>query len=227
MRTPIYKALLVVGVMFFISHKAHSQIPVLEAVKVLTKKVIRAIDLGIQKAQSKTIDLQNAQRQIENALSKFKLQEISEWTEKQKAIYQDYFDELWRVKSIISYYKQFTNIVSKQKQLFNEYKEAWLVVSRDKHFSEKEVEYMFSIYSNILEESISRVDDIVSIMKSFSVQMSDADRLQMIRKTNEALDGHLSSLRQFNQHNRLLSLQRARSKAELETLNEWHKKPGL
>ncbi|GEP94500.1 conjugal transfer protein TraI [Chitinophaga cymbidii] len=226
MRAPLYKAILVAGVLLFTARTAHSQVVVLEAIKILTKKVIRAIDLGIQKAQSKTIDLQNAQRQIENALSKLKLQEISDWTERQKEIYQEYFDELWRVKSIISY-KQFTDIVDTQKQLFEEYKHAWLVVSKDKNFSEAEMTYIYNVYTNILEASIGSVDDIVSVMKSFSVQMSDGERLEMIRKTSEALDTHLASLRQFNQRNRLLSLQRARSKAELDTLQQWYQKAGI
>ena len=53
-------------------------------VKAAVKKVIKAIDLQIQRLQNKTIWLQNAQKTLENTLSKLKLDEISDWTEKQK-----------------------------------------------------------------------------------------------------------------------------------------------
>ena len=43
-------------------------LPILEIVKAVTKKVIKAIDLGIQRMQNKTIWLHIAQKQIENTL---------------------------------------------------------------------------------------------------------------------------------------------------------------
>src|SRR5581483_9094408 len=129
---------------------ASAQVPAIEAIKAATKKVIRAIDLQVQRFQNNTIDLQNIQKQIENTLSKLKLDEIADWTNKQKEIYQQYFDELWRVKTILSYYRQFTDIVTKQKQLLTEYKQAYNLVSKDPNFSPDELEYMYGVYSNIL-----------------------------------------------------------------------------
>mgnify|MGYP004106733677 CR=1 FL=1 len=62
-------------------------IAILEIIKAGIKKVIKAVDLKIQRLQNKTIWLQNAQKTLENTLSKLKLDEISEWTEKQKEQY--------------------------------------------------------------------------------------------------------------------------------------------
>ena len=89
-------------------------IPILEIVKAVTKKVIKAIDLRIQKLQNKTIWLQNAQKKIENILSKLKLDEISDWTQKQKDLYKNYYEELAKVKSIITYYQRIKDITEKQ-----------------------------------------------------------------------------------------------------------------
>ena len=46
-------------------------IPIIGLIKFAVKKVIKAIDLRIQRLQNKTIWLQNAQKKIENILSKF------------------------------------------------------------------------------------------------------------------------------------------------------------
>ena len=72
---------------------------ILEIIKAGVKKVIKAVDLKIQRLQNKTIWLQNAQKTLENTLSKLKLDEISDWTKRQKTLYKDYFDELAKVKS--------------------------------------------------------------------------------------------------------------------------------
>lgn len=202
------------------SSKASAQLAIIEALKHATKKVIRAVDLQVQRLQNKTIDLQNIQKQIENNLSKLKLDEISQWTNRQKEIYQKYFDELWRVKSILAYYRQFSSIISKQKQLLKEYQDAFAWVKKDKNFSEDEIEYIYNIYSGILEKSIGNVDNLLELMKSFTVQMSDGDRLKMINETSSQLDKQLLDLREFNDNNRLVSLQRAKSKKELQSLKD-------
>src|SRR5579862_678983 len=67
-------------------------------------KVIKAVDLKIQRLQTQTIWLQNAQKEIENVMTKLKLDEISDWVQKQKDLYQEYYNELWQVKQVISDY---------------------------------------------------------------------------------------------------------------------------
>ncbi|WP_127127960.1 conjugal transfer protein TraI [Pseudoflavitalea rhizosphaerae] len=201
-----------------VSNIASAQLAIVEALKIATKKVIRAVDLQVQRIQNKTIDLQNVQKQLENALSKLKLDEISEWTSRQKEIYQKYFDELWRVKSILAYYRQFSSIINKQKQLLKEYQDAYSWVRKDKNFSEREIEYIYIIYSGILEKSIGNVDNLLDLMKSFTVQMSDGDRLKLINETSTKLDNQLLDLREFNNNNWLVSLQRSKSKQEIESL---------
>ena len=70
---------------------ANAQIAVLEVIKAGVKKVIRAVDLKVQRLQNETIWLQNAQKVLENQLSKLKLTEIADWTERQKELYSDYY----------------------------------------------------------------------------------------------------------------------------------------
>src|SRR5687768_3118732 len=70
------------------------------------KQVLLAMDAQVQRLQNKTIGLQNAQKKLENTLSKLKLKEISDWAEKQRKLYDEYYKELWKVKNVISTYKQ-------------------------------------------------------------------------------------------------------------------------
>jgi len=197
-------------------------LPILEIVKAVTKKVIKAIDLRIQRLQNKTIWLQNAQKQVENVLSKLKLDEISDWTQKQKDLYKGYYEELAKVKSIIIYYQRIREITKKQTQLVQEYERAWNLFKQDTHFKDSEIQYMERVYTGILEESVKNIDQIFLILDSFATQMSDLKRLEIINKAADQIDGNYDDLTMFNQQNILLSLQRAKTEADVNQVKQFY-----
>ncbi len=197
-------------------------LPILEIVKAVTKKVIKAIDLGIQRLQNKTIWLQNAQKQVENTLSKLKLNEISDWTKKQRDLYKDYYEELQKVKSIITYYQRIKEISTKQTRLIEEYERAWRLFKKDESFKVSELEYMEKVYDGILEESMKNIDQIFLIIDSFTTQMSDLKRLEIINKAADQIDSNYNDLRLFNQQNVLLSLQRAKTDADVNKVKQFY-----
>lgn len=195
--------------------QANAQIDVASIIKAGVKKVIMAIDLKIQRLQNKTIWLQNAQKTIENAMSKLKLDEITGWVEKQKNLYENYFDELRKVKIVISYYYRIREVTSMQLQLVAAYKNALALFKQDKHFTIKEINYMSNVYSGILDESVKNLDQIILIITSFSTQMDDAKRLQIIDASANAIEQNYMDLLQFNQQNISLSLDRSRDLSEI------------
>lgn len=197
-------------------------LPILEIVKAVTKKVIKAIDLRIQKLQNKTIWLQNAQKQVENVLSKLKLEEISDWTQKQKDLYKGYYEELAKVKSIITYYQRIKEITKKQTQLVQQYEKAWNLFKQDSHFKDSEIQYMEKVYTGILEESVKNIDQIFLILDFFTTQMSDLKRLEIINKAADQIDSNYDDLMLFNQQNVLLSLQRAKTQADVNQVKQFY-----
>lgn len=216
---------LCIGFTVFPYRPVHAQIAVMEIIKAGVKKVIKAVDLKIQRLQNKTIWLQNAQKTLENNLSKLKLDEISDWTEKQKEQYRIYYEELVKVKSIISYYQRIRDITGKQLRLVDEYKRAWNLFQKDSHFTANELEYMEKVYAGILEESMKNVDQIALIVKSFSTQMSDAKRLEIIDAAAEQIDINFDDLTLFNKQNMLLSLQRAKTQHDVDAVKKLYGLP--
>lgn len=199
---------------------ANAQIAVLEVIKAGIKKVIKAVDLKVQRLQNETIWLQNAQKVLENQLSKLKLTEIADWTEKQKNLYSEYYEELWKIKSAIAYYKRIKDLTQRQVDIVDEYKWAWKLFKQDKHFTADELDYMQKVYSGILDESVKNVDQILLVVNSFKTQMSDAQRLEIINAAADKMDTNYSDLKQFNTQNSRLSIQRAKSLDEAAKLKE-------
>ena len=199
---------------------ANAQVAVLEVIKAGVKKVIKAVDLKVQRLQNQTIWLQNAQKVLENQLSKLKLTEIADWTEKQKNLYSEYYEELWKIKSTIAYYKRIKDLTTKQVAIVDEYKWAWGLFNKDKHFRPEELEQMEKVYKGILDESIKNLDLIILVVNSFKTQMSDAKRLEIINEAANKMDGNYNDLKRYNIENIQLSIQRSRSLDETAKLKE-------
>lgn len=200
--------------------EVNAQVAVLEVIKAGVKKVIKSVDLKIQRMQNETIWLQNAQKVMENQLSKLKLAEISDWTEKQKDIYSKYYADLWKVKAAISYYQRIKDITTKQVFLVEEYKKAWNLARRDKNFTPQELDYMYDVYTGILNESAKNLDQILLVVNAFKTQMSDVKRLELINEAADRIEVNYSDLRQFNTQNILMSLQRSKSQDQIEEVQQ-------
>lgn len=200
--------------------QTQAAIPIIQIIKEAVIKVIKAVDLMIQRLQTKTIWLQNAQKTIENEMSKLKLDEITDWVDKQKDLYADYFDELRKVKAVISYYYKVKEIIEKQKLIVSEYEKAFALFKQDKNFTADEIAYMEKVYSGILDQSIKNLDAIFIVINAFKTQMTDAARLAIISNVAAAIDTNFDDLRQFNQQNILLSLQRAKQQSDVDVVKK-------
>jgi hypothetical protein len=200
-------------------------IPIAQIIKEAVKKVIKAIDLMIQRLQTKTIWLQNAQKVLENKLSKLKLNEIAQWTEKQRQLYKKYYDELWQVRKTLATYHRIAIILQRQKQLIDQYHFTWRAINNDKHFSKTEIDYMYSVYGGILNQSAYNLDEIMLVINSNRTQMTDAKRLEIINKAGDKVDQNYQDLKQFNNQNIRLSMNRAKDEHEIETVKKLYGLP--
>jgi hypothetical protein len=218
------KLFMSIGVMVMFSTapltSVNAQDPITLIIKEAVVKVIKAVDLKIQRLQNKTIWLQNAQKVVENAMSKAKLEEIGGWVEKQRTLYKDYFDELRQVKSIISNYQRIREITEKQVRLVEEYRRAWALFQQDKHFTADEILQMGQVYTGILGESAKNLDLLFLVINSFSTQMSDGKRLEIIDNAAEGMDITYNDLKAFNVQNMLLSLQRTKGSNDVDAVKQ-------
>lgn len=211
-------AIIIAALMLLSAPKVHAQFVVGEVIKLTVTKVIKAIDLKVQRMQNKTIWLQNAQKVLENELSKVKLTEISGWTEDQKQLYSGYYTELWKIKSTIAYYQRIKEVTLKQAALVGQYKRAWGLFQKDNHFRPEEISYMQKVYSGILDASVQNLDQILLVINGFKTQMTDAERLELINHASDQLDINYNDLQQFNNQNLRICLQRSRDVADTKTI---------
>jgi hypothetical protein len=151
-------------------------------------------------------------------MSKLKLDEISDWAEKQRKLYKDYFEELQKVKDIIAYYDRIKQITNTQERIISEYKKAFDLFKQDEHFSPKEIIYMGQIYEGMLSASAKSLDQLFLVFNSFVTQMTDANRLELINAAAGSMNAVYNDLKLFNSQNILLSLQRTKDQNDINSI---------
>jgi hypothetical protein len=206
--------------LFLSVNKANAQFVIGEVIKLTVTKVIKAIDLKVQRMQNKTIWLQNAQKVIENQMSKTKLTEISGWTEQQKQLYSNYYTELGKIKSSIANYQRIKDITMKQAALVGEYKQAWDLFRQDSHFNPQELSYMQQVYLGILDASVKNLDEIMLVVSPTKTQMTDEQRLELINHASDHLDENYNDLHQFNTQGIQLSLWRSKDLNDTQSIKK-------
>ncbi len=211
---------LVLFILFFSGGAVQAQDPITEIIRKGIVKVIKAVDLKIQRMQNETLWLQNAQKALENTLSKSRLEEIAGWVEKQRDQYQQYYEELWRVKSTIAVYSRIKDLTRKQLRVVKTYKEAWSGVRKDKHFTTQELLYIGDTYLGILKHSFNNLQQVQIVIQSFALQMTDGQRLELIDRLANDIDRNYSDLKAFNARNIQISLSRVKDEQDIAVVRK-------
>ncbi|MES2331151.1 MAG: hypothetical protein V4539_16220 [Bacteroidota bacterium] len=175
----------------------------IDPVSLIIAKVIKAIDLKVQKLQNETIWLQQAQSLADNELSKTKLSEITGWQQQLKDLYGGYFAELKNVKSSITGMSQIKRIVEMQQQVVTEYGR----MAKDATVK--------PTYDAMLNTSMDVLQTLYAVTSS-QYSMKDAERICMITTLKDAMSHCLANIQILNKQELELIGNRTRCQADLQ-----------
>lgn len=210
------KIFLIIFLMAGTAKAANAQIVILEIIKA----AINAADLVVQQIQNETIVLQNAQKELENVMTKLDLDDITDWVTKIRDLYSDYYKELETVKDIISGYDKIKSLVDMQARIVSQYQSAYALFKQDKHFSITELNFMANVYSGILDQSLKNLDQALLVVSTLTTSMTDAQRLNIINGASIGMQKNYDELKRFNNQNIQLSLQRGVAEGNIDEVKE-------
>jgi hypothetical protein len=199
--------------------QANAALPIAEIIRQGVIRVIVAVDLKIQRMQNETIWLQQAQQQMENVLSKTRLEEIADWSERQKELYGDYYQGLWKVKSALTQYQRIREITSTQQKILISYQKTWNLLVREGQFSPSELNLIQGKFGKIISQSIQNLDELTSLLQSYTAQVSDADRLERIHLMDSGMQQNYQDLLSLTMQLEGLNVQRKAWKLDTKTLD--------
>ncbi|MEO8172961.1 MAG: hypothetical protein ABI581_07755 [Sediminibacterium sp.] len=205
------KIKLIIVLFIFCTANAHAQS--IDPVSLIIAKVIKAIDLQVQKLQNQTIWLQQAQQLAENELSKVKLGEIADWQNKQKELYADYFQELNTVKNVVKSLPQVKQILNMQAQIVTEYNRFTKDIVQQPSFDE------------LLLLSRDIVKSLQQVISGSTLSMKDADRAMFLCTLRDAMNECLDSIKALNKQQVRLTASKLRMQTDLQFLKKLNAKP--
>lgn len=195
-----------------------AQIPILDIISFVAKKVVVAIDLKVQELQTQAIQLQAAEKELENEMEDSELGDIFGWVKGQEQLYAAYYQELWQVKAAISGYQRVSAMIDKEAQIVQQYQQMTAALKADRHLTEAEVSAMTASLSAIVKENVNNLSRLQLVIQAFVTQMPDAGRLELVDEAGTSIDKNYSAMEGLYQSGLLLSLNRARGQNDVNAV---------
>lgn len=136
------------------------------------------------------------------------------------SLHEVFLDGMMLVSPEIKKYYRVADIITYQGRIVSEYKSAFKRFQASGNFSEEDISYLSGVYKRLFELSMDNLDDLLMVVTSTSLRMSDQDRLEAIDRIFEETQEKLVFLRAFNGQAAVLEKQRSRERADVKSLGD-------
>jgi hypothetical protein len=141
---------------------------------------------------------------------------IKDISEGNFSLHKVFLDGLLEVSPTVQKYKRIAEIINYQLQIVKEYKAAYNRFKQDNNFTVQEIEYMGKVYNNLFKESLKKLDELITVITSGQLRMSDDERITAIDRIFSEVEDQVNFLRYFNSKAAVLSAQRGKEFQEVE-----------
>lgn len=131
-----------------------------------------------------------------------------------------YLNGLLSVSPAVRNYGRLPEIISQQASLISEYKNAYNRFKQSGAFSAGELNYMGSVYSQLVNQSLQNLDELTNVLTAGKLRMSDEERIKAINRIYVSSCDKLQFLRYFNRQAVLLNIQRSKDIGNSRTLKQ-------
>jgi hypothetical protein len=131
-----------------------------------------------------------------------------------------YLNGLLSVTPAVRNYGRVPEIITQQASLISEYKNAYNRFKKSGAFSAGELNYMGSVYSQLVNQSLQNLDELTNVLTAGKLRMSDEERINTINRIYLSSTDKLQFLRYFNRQGILLNIQRSKDIGDSRTLKQ-------
>lgn len=131
------------------------------------------------------------------------------------SLHEVFLDGMMLVSPEVKKYRRVVDIISYQKRIVSEYKSAFGNFKAKGNFNPTEVDYLGRVYKQLFDQSVDNLDQLLMIITSSKLRMSDEERLNAIDRIFEDTQDKLMFLRSFNSEALGLSLLRDKQREDI------------
>lgn len=148
---------------------------------------------------------------------------IKELSQGNFSLHETFLDALMQVSPTVRNYRRVGEIVKYQLLLVKEYKSAFEGFRNSGDFSPAEIAYFSNVYSNLLNQSLRNLDELVTVITANTLRMTDEERLTAIDKVYVDMQDKLLFLRSFNSNTTVLAIQRTKERNDVRVMRSIYK----
>lgn len=137
-------------------------------------------------------------------------------------LHQNFLDNLLQVSPAVQNYERIKDIIAYQLRIIKEGKRVLTRFKSDNNFSIDEIDYISKVFSKLFNESTGNLDDLITVITTGKLRMSDDERLKMIDHIFSRIEDQYAFLRDFSNSTAILSLERSKEKQEIEVSKALH-----
>lgn len=137
------------------------------------------------------------------------------------SLHETFMDGLMLVSPEVRKYRRVADIITCQSSIVSEYKTAFARFKASDNFSLSEVDYLGRVYGQLFSQSADNLDELLMVITSGKLRMSDDERLQAIDRIYADTADKLNFLRSFNRQASILNLQRQKEKADIKGISNY------
>lgn len=135
---------------------------------------------------------------------------------------KEYFTSLKQVSPVVKNSPKVNEVLVYQQHMIKDFQKFLGDCRKDENLSVNEVQYIEGVYQNMLKELDASIDELTVITTSGEAEMKDDERLLRLDKVHDDVLDKYAFTQDFIDSTRLLSLERAKEKKQLEGLRKLH-----
>lgn len=139
------------------------------------------------------------------------------------SLHKVFMDGLSEVNPNISNYRRVEEIIRFQAFILQTYKSAFNSFKNAGLYRTEELDYLMAVYQNLFKLSLRNLDEVIMIVTSGNLTMSDEQRLKAIDRIHAESDSMFKFLVTFNNQIKVLGLMRQKDKNAIATLEEMNR----
>jgi hypothetical protein len=131
-------------------------------------------------------------------------------------LHNDFFNSLKTVSPAIKNYSKVADIMFLQVSILKQYKKAIREVRECAQFDDEEIKYIHRVFSNLLSQCTSNIDELISLTTSDKLELKDDERVQRIDRLYLEMEDKFSFLRHFSNDTKILARQREKEMNDIK-----------
>ena len=127
-----------------------------------------------------------------------------------------YFNSLKKINPRVAQYAKVADIISCEVTMVKSYKSAFNRMKQSGQFTEKEIRYIYSVFTKMLGDAADITVQLVALITPGEYEMKDNERLQRIEALYTDMLDKLRDVQHFSNENYVLSVLRKKEQQEVE-----------